>query len=65
MHCNLVVGRGHASQGLWTLAGVINSDYRGSIEVILFKTYDEDWQEVEHLPSTNRGDGGLGSTGTA
>ena len=75
---------GLASRGLWTLAGVIDSDYRGSIKVILFKsnnsafkiakgqritqaflfrTYNVDWQEVEQLPSTSRGDGGLGSTG--
>ena len=75
---------GLASQGLWTLAGVIDSDYRGSIKAILFnsnssafkitkgqritqaflfRTYEVEWQEVERLPSTNRGDGGLGSTG--
>ena len=72
------------SYGLWTLAGVIDSDYRGSIKVMLFnsnnsafkiakgqritqaflfRTFDIDWQEVEQLPSTSRGDGGLGSTG--
>ena len=77
---------GLASQGLWTLAGVIDSDYRGSIKAILFnsnssafkiakgqritqaflfRTYEVDWQEVGQLPSTNRGDGGLGSTGKA
>ena len=75
---------GLASQGLWTLAGVIDSDYRGSIKAILFnsnssafkiakgqritqaflfRTFDIDWQEVEELPSTSRGEGGLGSTG--
>ena len=75
---------GLASQELWTLAGVIDSNYRGSIKVILFnsnnsafkiakgqritqaflfRTYDIDWQEVEQLPGTSRGDGGLGSTG--
>ena len=75
---------GLASWGLWTLAGVIDRDYRGSIKVILFKsnnsafkiakgqritqaflfrTYNVDWQEVEQLPNTSRGDGGLGSTG--
>ena len=79
MRCNLVAG-----QGLWTLAGVIDSDYRGNIKVILFnsnnsafkiakgqritqaflfRTYDVDWQEVEQLPGTSRGDDGLGSTG--
>ena len=29
---------GLASQGLWTLAGVIDSDYRGNIKVILFNS---------------------------
>ena len=73
-----------ASPGLWTLAGVIDSDYRGIINVILFnsntspfkivkgqritqaflfQTYNVDWKEVEQLPSTSRGNGGLGSTG--
>ena len=27
------------------------------------RTYNVDWQEVEQLPSTSRGDGGLGSIG--
>ena len=75
---------GLASRGLWTLAGVIDSDYRGSIKVILFnsttsafkivkgqritqaflfQTYNVDWKEVEQLPTTSRGNGGLGSTG--
>ena len=71
--------------GVDVCAGIIDSDYRGDVQVVLRNNGDQDWHyksgqkvaqmlvkrylspdpvSVNKLPSTQRGDGGFGSTGT-
>ena len=56
--------------GIVCPTGTIDADYRGEIGVILYNpqlvicpVIQADWQEVDHLDKTDRGDGGFGSTG--
>lgn len=74
-----------AKNGITELCGVIDSDYRGELMIVLVNTdptlpfvvedgqkiaqgvlrkyHHDEWSFVEELDSTERGEGGLGSTG--
>lgn len=72
------------NDGLKTMAGVVDSGYRGEVRVVIFnageneveikngekiaqmliqRAEEADFEEVENLDETGRGEGGFGSTG--
>jgi dUTP pyrophosphatase len=61
-----------SKEGITTMAGVIDSGFRGAMSLIVFNTTDKDYTfKVEHvgiiavdkLSDTQRGEKGFGSTG--
>src|SRR6185503_18507210 len=49
--------------GIDTLAGVIDSDYRGEVRVVLVNHGDAEFRRAPALAASSRGEGGFGSTG--